>query len=202
MAATCCGESWHIMWKLNERACGRAARSLGEYLDGTLPLARRRAVEAHLHACAGCRRELEAMRRTLALLSGLPRRELTGDFDAALQARLEEVKGVGRRVSGVGSDRSDPTTDRRRPMPDARRARHYLRAPWPSPLRRLAPAGALAAVTLGMVAWRLAPRGDAGPSHVAATHGAGLRAGVGGRAPVAPHDVGPERDGGEPQPGE
>jgi anti-sigma factor RsiW len=123
-------------------------------------LARRRAVEAHLHTCAGCRRELEAMRRTLALLSGLPRRELTGDFDAALQARLEEVKGVGRRVSGVGSDRldrSDPTTDRRRPMPDARYTRHYLRAPWPSPLRRLAPVGALAAVTLGMVAWRLGP---------------------------------------------
>jgi anti-sigma factor RsiW len=134
------------MWKVNERACGRAARSLGEYLDGTLPLARRRAVEAHLHACAGCRRELEAMRRTLALLSGLPRRELSEDFDAALQARLEAIKGVGRRVSGVVS--SDPT-------PDLRHPRHYLRAPWPSPLRRLAPAGALTAVTLGMVAWRL-----------------------------------------------
>src|SRR5438445_11362465 len=90
------------MWKANERACGWTARSLGEFLDGTLPLAHGRAVEAHLRACAGCRRELEAMRRTLALLSGLPRRELTEDFDAALQARLEEVKGVGSRVSGVG----------------------------------------------------------------------------------------------------
>jgi anti-sigma factor RsiW len=139
------------MWKANDRACGRAARSLGEYLDGTLPLARRRAVEAHLRACAGCRSELEAIRRTLGLLASLPRRELTEDFDAALQARLAEVKGVGSRVSGVGSLLSflHPTADTRHP-------KHYLRAPWPSPLWRLA-AGALAAATLGVVAWRLQP---------------------------------------------
>jgi anti-sigma factor RsiW len=142
MAAICCGESWRIMWKANNGACGRTARSLGEYLDGTLPLARRRAVEAHVHLCAGCRGELEAMRRTLALLAGMPRRELTEDFDTALQARLSELRTAG--------DRRDR---RWFPLLPARE----LRAPWPSPLWRLAPAGALAAATLGVVAWRLQP---------------------------------------------
>src|ERR1043166_258195 len=101
MAAICCGESWRIMWKANNGACGRAARSLGEYLDGTLPLARRRAVEAHLHLCAGCRAELEAIRRTLALLASMPQRELTEDFDTTLQARLSELRRDGGRQTRV-----------------------------------------------------------------------------------------------------
>jgi anti-sigma factor RsiW len=146
MAAIYCGESWRIMWKANNGACGRIARSLGEYLDGTLPLARRRTVEAHLHLCAGCRAELEAMRRTLALLAGMPRRELTEDFDTALQARLSELRSAGERQTRARGRRRFSLLPARE-----------LRAPWPSPLWRLAPAGALAAATLGVVAWRLQP---------------------------------------------
>src|SRR5688500_8989247 len=112
MAATCCGESWHTMWKGIRPMCGRASRWLGEYVDGTLPLARRRALEAHLRTCAACRRELEATRRTIALLADLPRRELSDNFEASLHARL----------AGTQSPRTWWTG-----------GSWYLRAPWPSP---------------------------------------------------------------------
>ena len=111
------------MWKRIDRACGRTVRSLGEYLDGTLPLRRRRALEAHLRACAACGREREAMRRTVALLTGLPRPELSADFDAALQARLAAVGGAGRGRSGARLHVPEAL------LPGSR----YLRAPWPSP---------------------------------------------------------------------
>jgi anti-sigma factor RsiW len=128
------------MWKRTDGACGRTARWLGEYSDGTLPLPRRRVVEAHLRACAACRRELEATRRTLALLADLPRRELSDQFDVLLHARLAEVEGVGRRRWWAL-------------FPVAR----HLRAPWPSPLQRLAPAGALAAGALALAVWQIQP---------------------------------------------
>jgi anti-sigma factor RsiW len=129
------------MWKATERGCHRIVRWLSEYVDGTLPLARRRAVEAHLRACAGCRYELEALRRTVSLLTGLPKRELTDDFDTALRARLEKAK-AGRRHSDL-----------------SRRLRALFPVPGvpASPLRRLAPAGALTAGVLGVVAWQMLP---------------------------------------------
>src|SRR5436309_1680369 len=130
MAATCCGGSWPIMWNRIDRMCGRTARWLGEYIDATLPLLRRRAVEAHLRRCDRCRRELEATRRTVALLADLPRRELSAGFEAGLRARLAN-------------------TQRRRGRP------RYLSAPWPSRFRRLALAGALAAAALALGVWRL-----------------------------------------------
>src|SRR5690242_9129371 len=49
--------------------CHRTRASLSELLDGRLPLARQRAVERHLEACAACRgqwRELQAVKRLLA----------------------------------------------------------------------------------------------------------------------------------------
>lgn len=140
------------MWKRIDRACGRTARLLGEYLDGTLRRPQRRVIEAHLDRCAACRRELEAHRRTLALLADLPRRELSGDFDAALSTRLAGVQG-----------RSGETAGSRVWFSTA--ADRYLRAPWPSPPRRLAPAGALAAAALALVAWRMQPVPPSPPIH-------------------------------------
>jgi anti-sigma factor RsiW len=122
---------------------------MGEYLDGTLPRRQRRAVEAHLFACAACRRELEAMRRTLALVTSLPRRELSADFDQALRARLTAADR-GRRANAPS--RRDGLAGFLLPF----RERH-LRAPWPSALRRLAPAGALAAAALAVAVWNLQP---------------------------------------------
>jgi anti-sigma factor RsiW len=117
------------MWKGINRPCGRTARWLDQYIDGALSLPRRRSVESHLRHCERCRHELEATRRTIGLLSDLPKRELSANFEAGLRARLA----------------SAPT----------RRSSRYLNAPWPSPYRRLMPAGALAAAALGVVAWRM-----------------------------------------------
>ena len=142
------------MWKRIDRACGLTVRSLGEYLDGTLPLRRRRALEAHLRACAACGREREAMRRTVALLTGLPRPELSADFDAALQARLAAVEGAGRGRSGSRLHVPEAL------LPGSR----YLRAPWPSPFQRLAPAGAIAAAALALAVWNLQPWREISPA--------------------------------------
>src|SRR5260370_38024996 len=108
------------MWMVINGGCGGTARARGEYLDGMLPLRRRRAVEAHLRACAACRHEVEATRRTLSLLRDLPHRELSDRFDAALQARLAGVKEAApARVSH---------------LPFLRPPARHLRAPWPSSL--------------------------------------------------------------------
>lgn len=139
------------MWIRINRACGHTARRLGEYLDGTLPLRRRRAVEAHLLACAACTRELETLRRTLALVMSLPRRELSDDFEATLRARLA---GSERGRSGASRSRWEGIA--RLVLPSLFRERH-LRAPWPSPFRRLAPAGAVAAGALALAVWNLSP---------------------------------------------
>jgi anti-sigma factor RsiW len=156
------------MWMRIDRGCGRTVRCLGEYLDGTLSLRRRRAVEAHLLACAACRREMETMRRTLSLVTSLPRRQLSADFDGALRARLAGTE-PGRKAAahawwwGVAG-LLVPTLSRER----------HLRAPWPSPLRRLAPAGIVAAAALGLAIWNLPPlagrhpAGREAPAYVAA----------------------------------
>jgi anti-sigma factor RsiW len=124
------------MWKATDRACGRTARWLGDYVDGMLSLARRRQVEAHLDSCAACRRELEALRRTLSLLAGLPRRGLDESFDVRLRARLEHEGAAGRRP-GVG---------RTRPL--------WTLPPVLSGLRPLLPVGALAMAGVAVIAWR------------------------------------------------
>src|SRR5947209_14356781 len=147
MAAACCGESWHIMWIRINWSCGGTARCLGEYLDSTLSLRRRRAVEAHLRGCAACRWELESMRRTLALLSDLPRREVSDHFEAALRTRLAGIEASG-----------EPAPRARFPLPALLPpSTRYLRAPWPSEVRRLAPVGALAAVAVAVAAWNMQP---------------------------------------------
>jgi anti-sigma factor RsiW len=136
------------MWKANNWACRRIARSLGEYLDGTLPLTHRRRVEAHVRECAGCRHEMESLRRTLGLLADLPKRELSAGFDAALHARIAAVR-VGRHAS-----------------PAIR-----IGALMPSPrLLRLAPMGAVAAAVLGVTVWRMEtprPQPKPAPAYVA-----------------------------------
>jgi anti-sigma factor RsiW len=142
------------MWIRINWVCDRTAQALGEYLDGTLPLRRRRGVEAHLRECVSCRHELSSLRRTLALLSDLPRRELSESFDAALSARLDRLRPAGGSLnSGL------PLTELRSS------ATRYLRAPWPSEARRWAPVGAMAAVAAALLAWNMQP-----PAPVLAPH--------------------------------
>ncbi len=49
----------------------RAARLLSSYIDGQVTPARRRTVEEHLRVCDTCSRELDGLRRTASLMSGL-----------------------------------------------------------------------------------------------------------------------------------
>jgi len=134
------------MWNRISWKCGGTARSLGEYLDGTLSRRRRLGVEAHLRGCGTCRRELESLRRTLALLSDLPRRELSDNFEAALRARLEGMQPASRPAQPWLSF----STLRASSTP-------FLRAPWPSEARRWAPLGAVAVLAGGLAAWNVQP---------------------------------------------
>jgi hypothetical protein len=52
--------------------CHEVRGELSALLDDALPVAERRALEAHLAACADCRRELDQLRATVAHLSRLP----------------------------------------------------------------------------------------------------------------------------------
>ncbi len=59
-------------------------RVLERYLDEELPASEREFVETHLHACAGCRRELRAYQVFLGELDRLPRPELPAGFDVRI----------------------------------------------------------------------------------------------------------------------
>jgi anti-sigma factor RsiW len=78
--------------------CDRARTSLPEYIDGGLTPAARFAVEAHLSGCELCRAECEAQRRLARLLASMPRRQLGAEFDAALSARIRELKAAPERA--------------------------------------------------------------------------------------------------------
>jgi anti-sigma factor RsiW len=64
--------------------CARAQKMMTAALDGELSPAARRALDAHVAGCAGCRRELAATERTLGLLETLP-------AETAVSERLEQA---------------------------------------------------------------------------------------------------------------
>ncbi|MDP6438810.1 MAG: zf-HC2 domain-containing protein, partial [Candidatus Brocadiia bacterium] len=78
--------------------CENTKRRLSEYLDGVLPDEEHAAVEAHVAECAGCRTELEALRRTVEAVAGLPHHRAPAGFRARVAARVraEAVARPGR----------------------------------------------------------------------------------------------------------
>ncbi len=52
--------------------CKKAKRKLNRYVDGELPVRDRDHVEQHLAECPACRRELERLRGTVAVMEMLP----------------------------------------------------------------------------------------------------------------------------------
>jgi anti-sigma factor RsiW len=66
----------------------RAARLLSGLLDGGLPLATRRDVQAHARACPFCRRRLREHEAVEALVRLLPASLLPVDPDRSAQVRL------------------------------------------------------------------------------------------------------------------
>jgi anti-sigma factor RsiW len=57
-------------------------------LDNALSPAERGRVEAHLNACADCRREREGLQKTRKFLASAPRRAMPPELIAALEERL------------------------------------------------------------------------------------------------------------------
>jgi predicted anti-sigma-YlaC factor YlaD len=68
----------------------RLRRRLSEYLDGSLPERQRAAIAEHLPGCASCRGELEALRRTVALLRDLPSVEPPDALATRILAQIAE----------------------------------------------------------------------------------------------------------------
>jgi hypothetical protein len=67
--------------------CHDAREALSAFLDDELGPERRREVEAHLEGCAECRRELDGLRQTVALLRGVqPARAPVGFVDRVVTA--------------------------------------------------------------------------------------------------------------------
>jgi len=104
--------------------CHDAREQLSALIDDALGAEERRAVEAHLATCADCRRELERLRDTVALLRAVePARAPTGFVDRVLEAA--------------------------RPAPWSRRLVRALLLPWPVKLP--VEAAAIVLVAVGVV---------------------------------------------------
>ncbi|MGQ9840837.1 MAG: zf-HC2 domain-containing protein [Anaerolineae bacterium] len=80
---------------------------LSAFLDGQVGPAERATIETHLSGCAICRQELESLRKTVALLGALPRREVPHAFTlsettVAGRRSTTEVSWLGGLVRGLG----------------------------------------------------------------------------------------------------
>ena len=77
--------------------CNEARESLSAYLDEALAPDERSLVDAHLEGCAECRRELVALRGTVALLQRVePARAPVGFVDRAVAAARPRPSNIRR----------------------------------------------------------------------------------------------------------
>lgn len=76
-----------------------AAENLSAYIDGELTAAERSRVERHLAACADCRRDVETLQETVALLRRVPLKPVPRSF--ALPASARAVQARHRRWNGA-----------------------------------------------------------------------------------------------------
>ena len=72
--------------------CERINQWLGEHLDGSLDADRTREVNEHLAGCATCRRELEELRQTVALVRGLAPVAQPADLLPSVHRRLAQPR--------------------------------------------------------------------------------------------------------------
>ena len=81
-------------------SCERAQSLYGPAWDDELSVAEREGLELHFTACASCRRDYDEFARTLELVQGLPRPQVSGDFATRVlaEARRREAEGGLRRV--------------------------------------------------------------------------------------------------------
>lgn len=69
--------------------CQQCRERLPDYLDEALEAAERAQISGHLTACAGCRRELEGLRKVAALVGSLDELPVPADFLQGVRARIE-----------------------------------------------------------------------------------------------------------------
>lgn len=61
---------------------------ISAFLDGALAAEERARADAHLAACAACRRELDALRHLKRVLSSAPRKTMPADLALSLESRF------------------------------------------------------------------------------------------------------------------
>ena len=65
-------------------SCQELIELVTEYVEGTLPTPERARFEQHLDLCAGCRRYLDQMRRTIHLVGALDEDNISVDAKTQL----------------------------------------------------------------------------------------------------------------------
>ncbi len=82
--------------------CQKAFRLLNAFLEGDLKGAQARRMEKHLASCSACRAELEGLKRSLALLEGLPSLVPPPGLASRVMARvLQPERALARAGSGT-----------------------------------------------------------------------------------------------------
>lgn len=71
--------------------CGQVRRAIQAYVDGAASLAEREAVDAHVAQCALCARTLAETRQLVGLLSAVPSRSVSEEFERNLQTALRNA---------------------------------------------------------------------------------------------------------------
>ncbi len=66
-----------MLWQREELACRQVVELITDYLEGALPRAQRRRLDAHLAGCEHCSEYLEQMRATIRLTGRLEPQDLT-----------------------------------------------------------------------------------------------------------------------------
>jgi anti-sigma factor RsiW len=76
-------------------SCERAQSLFGPGWDDELSVAERESLEQHFAGCSPCRRDYDELARTLELVQGLPRPQVSGDFATRVlvEARRREAEG-------------------------------------------------------------------------------------------------------------
>jgi len=76
-------------------SCERAQSLFGPGWDDELSVAERESLEQHFAGCTNCRRDYDELARTLELVQGLPRPQVSGDFATRVlaEARRREAEG-------------------------------------------------------------------------------------------------------------
>ena len=76
-------------------ACERAQELFGPGWDDELSVVERESLEQHFAGCTNCRRDYDEFARTLELVQGLPRPQVSGDFATRVlaEARRREAEG-------------------------------------------------------------------------------------------------------------